>query len=216
MRGQIAVRPVGRAALRIGEIGQHDKRGQILVLRAESVGRPRANRRIAAELVAGVQVVQRGRMVDAFGFQSPVEAQVVHHVREIGEQRVDLDPQTAGAAELERTAHVVALAGVHVGLELIALLLKLCHVELFELRLRIERVDVTGPALHEQEDALLRLCGMVRLPGAEDTGSRLVASQQRRQRNRAKSHAGVVEELAARRRRGGDRCRALAHGGSFQ
>ena len=41
---QEAVRPVGRAALRKGHLRQHDKRRQVRVLRAQSVGDPRRRR----------------------------------------------------------------------------------------------------------------------------------------------------------------------------
>jgi hypothetical protein len=46
----------------------------------------------------------------------------------------------------------VTLARVHVGLELTMVLLELCHVELFELRLGVEAIDVAQAALHEEED----------------------------------------------------------------
>ena len=81
MRGQKAVRPVGGPALRVGHIGQHDEGGQVLVFGAESVGSPRADRRIAAELVAGVQVIERGRMVDALRFEPAIEADIVDDAR---------------------------------------------------------------------------------------------------------------------------------------
>jgi hypothetical protein len=43
MRGQVAVAPVRRAALRIADLGQHDEAGQILVHRTEPVVHPRTD-----------------------------------------------------------------------------------------------------------------------------------------------------------------------------
>jgi hypothetical protein len=92
-----------------------------------------------------------------------IKAKVIHHIPEVFEQGVDLDAHLAGAAKLERAANVVTLAGVHVRFELVPLLLKLSHVKLGKLRLRIKSIDMAWTALHQEKDAAFRFGRMVRL-----------------------------------------------------
>ncbi len=93
-----------RAALRQGQFGHHDVAGQVLVLRAESVGRPRADRRIAAEAAAGVHVEQGLGMVERFGLAAAVVAQFVGHfgVGQVLPLVAHLDAGLADLAETER------------------------------------------------------------------------------------------------------------------
>ena len=69
VRGQKSVRPIRRAALRVIDFRQHDERGQIFIHCAWAVSDPSADGRVAAELVAGVEMVKRGRMIDTFGLR---------------------------------------------------------------------------------------------------------------------------------------------------
>src|SRR4051794_28009857 len=59
-----AVGPVRGAALREHCLGKYEVAGQILVLAAQSISDPRPHRRVAAEAVAGVQMIEGSRMVD--------------------------------------------------------------------------------------------------------------------------------------------------------
>jgi hypothetical protein len=55
--------------LRVIDFRQHDERGQIFIHWAWAVSDPSADGRVAAELVAGVEMVKRGRMIDTFGLR---------------------------------------------------------------------------------------------------------------------------------------------------
>ena len=136
-------------------------------------------------------------MIHGGRLQAAVEANVVHAIRESFERRVDLDSQLSGAPELEGAAHEVALARVHRCFELVALLDELGHVQIGEFRFGVERVDVAGTALHEKEDAIFRLGGMMTLLGGEHAGPGALFLEHRREGHRAEAHAGVEEELAA-------------------
>ena len=135
-------------------------------------------------------------MVHRGGLQAPVEADVVHAVGKVAQFGVDLDPQLAGAAELERAAHEVALASVHARLELVALLDELRQVEVDQLGLRIECVDMARSALHQQEDATLGLGHMVARPRGQFARLGAVLVQQPRECDGTEPHAGVVQQLA--------------------
>ena len=65
--GEKPVGPIAGAALREASFRQNDVSGKILILAAEPVGHPRPDGRVAAELVAGVDVVKRRRMVYRLG-----------------------------------------------------------------------------------------------------------------------------------------------------
>src|SRR5688572_1014355 len=75
--------------------------------------------------------------------------------------------------------------------------------KLVEQRLVVERIEMTRPTLHEEEDDIFRAARTLRnlrcrvRQGARRTGKRM--SGQRCQRDRAKSAAGRAKKLPARR-----------------
>ena len=144
---QESVRPVARAALREARLRQHDVARQVLVLAAEAVRYPRADGRVPAELVAGIHVIQRRGMVHRLRLAALVNAKFVRDLREMHEVLAHVDPGLPDPAEPVRTLHVVALSRRH-RRELLALALEQLHVQLFELRLGIERVDVARTTFH--------------------------------------------------------------------
>ena len=115
VRRQKAVGPVRRAALRIGHLGQHDESGQILILRAEPVGDPRANRRIAAEPVAGVHVIIGGGMIDRLGLAPAIHAKLIGHPGEVFPVLAEIHAALPRFAKLERALHVIPFARAHGG-----------------------------------------------------------------------------------------------------
>ena len=192
VRGQKAVGPVRRTALRVGNVRQDDESRQVLVLGPQPVGHPRPYCWISAEAVPRVEVIKRRGMVDALGLQAAIEADVVNDVREMREARVDIDTELADALELERTLDVVALARIHRRGELRPFLGELRHVQLVQLRFRIERVDVGRAALHQQEDTALGFGPVVGLPW----GERSCPAQQGRQRDGAEPQPGPIQDIA--------------------
>ena len=205
MGRQESVGPVRRAPLRIGVVRQHDESGQVLVLGAQPVGDPRADSRVTAEAIAGVDVVQGCRVVDGLRLEAAIEADIVHAVGEIAELGVDLYAELPRPAELERTPDEVPLAGVHARFELVALLDELGHVQVGELGLGIEGVDVARAAFHQQEDAVLGFGLVMPASRSEDAGPRGFPVQQSRERDRPQAQGRVVQELPARRSGGDDR-----------
>src|SRR4029079_17545729 len=80
---QEAVRPVGRAALGECAFWKHDERGQVLVERAQAVGGPGADGRVAAKTLAGVHLVAGRGVVDRVDLASAVDAKLVSHASEV-------------------------------------------------------------------------------------------------------------------------------------
>ena len=208
-RRHVAARPVlGAADRAAGGVEHDDESGQVLVLAAETIIRPRPQARAAREDLARVHL-QHGRPVD----------------RRVGGHRVqERDVVDAGGEVREQVAdHLAALA---VGLEfplrpddaafvLLATPAERLHgdrlaVEIVELRLVVERVDLARAAVHEQEDDALGLRSEVRRLRRErvrrsrgDIGSprglaeEAVAGEQVGQAQRGEPRAGLPEEFAA-------------------
>ena len=112
-RRQKTVAPIRRATLRIRHFRQHDEARQIFVRRAEAVGHPRTDRRIAAEAIAGVHLIHRGRMIHGIDLAAAIETDVVDDFGEVLPILGHVGAALAGLAELERTLHVVAFAALH-------------------------------------------------------------------------------------------------------
>src|SRR5262245_54904672 len=55
--GQKAIRPVGSSTLWKGAFGQDDERRQVLVFSSQAIGRPCAERRVAAKPVASIHLI---------------------------------------------------------------------------------------------------------------------------------------------------------------
>jgi hypothetical protein len=114
------------------------------------------------------------------------------------------EPGPTDLAELVRAADKVPLAAGHVAGKAVALPAELLHVQVGQLGLGVERVDVRGPALHEQEDAGLRLRRVVRRLGRERPGKRRgrfrrLGAEHRVERHRAERRTESIEKVAAGR-----------------
>src|SRR5688572_3124620 len=158
MRGEIAVAPIRRPALRITYFREHNETRQILVQRAEAVIDPRADRRVAAKPVAAIHLVHRRRMIHAVHLAAAEEAQFVRDTREMRPILRDIGTAISRFPKRERASHVITPPAFHGGL-LLPLPGELLQVQLRQRRFRIERVDVRWPALHHQENARLGLRG---------------------------------------------------------
>ena len=129
VRGQVAVAPVRGTSLRIAHLGQHDEAGQVLIERTEAIVHPRADAGIAAEAVAAVHLIHRGRMVHAVHGATAEEAEII---RDLGEMRPvvrHVRAALAGLDELEGALHVVAFAALKRG-DLLAFTDELLEVQL--------------------------------------------------------------------------------------
>jgi hypothetical protein len=113
MRGQVAVAPVGCAALRVADFRQHNETGQVLIERAEAVVDPGADAGIATEAVAAVHLIHRRWMIDAVHGAATEEAEVIGNLGQVRPVFRHVGTALAGLDERERTAHVVALAAFH-------------------------------------------------------------------------------------------------------
>jgi hypothetical protein len=113
MGRQEAVAPVGSSPLRIRHLRQHQEAWQVLIERAQAVGYPGANGRIAAEAVAGVHLVHGRGMIHGIDLAATVEADVVRTAGEVLPVRSDIGAALARLAEGKRTLHKVAFAALH-------------------------------------------------------------------------------------------------------
>ena len=198
LRGQVAVAPVRRAALRVADLGQDDETGQILIDRTEPVVHPRAYSRITAEAVPRIHLIHRGGMIDAVDGATAEEAKLIRDLREMRPVRGHVGAALSCLDEGKRAAHVVALAALHRRL-LLSLADEFLEVHLLEHGLRIEGVDVRGTALHHQEDDVFRLRpGEVALFRSERIRL-FLRREQRGQGNAPERGTETVNELAPRR-----------------
>ncbi len=198
VRGQVAVAPVRRAALRIAHLGQHDEAGQILIERAESVVHPRTDAGIAAEAVAAVHLIHGGRVVHAVHGAATEEANVI---RDLGEMRPvyrHVRAALTGLDELERTLHVVTLAALKRG-GLLVLANEFLEVQFRQRGLGVEGVDVRRSAFHHEEDNVLRLRWQMTNLGRERILFRLLG-EQGGERDAAERGSERIDEIAARGR----------------
>ncbi len=154
---EVAVAPRGRTALRpAAGVGQHDERGHVAVLGAESVADPRAEARPAHQDRTGVHQVHRFRVRHAVAVAPAQKANVVDARADVREPVGHLDAALAvlleGALGREQLVLVHAAARLHRAERL----RQLFAVQSREFGLRVEGVHVRRPAGHEQEDDALR------------------------------------------------------------
>ena len=184
----VAARPVLGAADRPAARVEHDdEAGQVLVHAAQAVVDPRAEARAAGEDLARVHLQHRRAVDRRVGGHRVQEGDVIDARGQVREQVAD--PLAALAVLLELPLRpddpaLVLLAAAAEGLHLHGL-----AVQAVQLRLVVERIDVAGPAVHEQEDHALRLGGEVRLLRRQRIGERAAPSAAdacaRRSRRRA-------------------------------
>ena len=104
-RRQESRAPARRAAFRRAlRLRHHHIRRQVVALAAQPVGDPRPHARIAHQDAARVHLVHRRRVHRAVGVEAAHEAQVVHALRDVREQRRHLAPALPVLLELPRTA----------------------------------------------------------------------------------------------------------------
>src|SRR5262249_45048150 len=125
---------------------------QIFVHRAKAVSGPGADGRVAAELVAGVEMIESRGMVDALGLRAAIDAKIVCALGEVLEIFTDVHARRAGLAELERALDEVTFSPGHGGGEF-ASAKKFLQMQLGEPGLGIKRINMTWPAFHEEKDA---------------------------------------------------------------
>ena len=78
---------------------QYHERGQVFVHRPQAISGPRADGRVAAELIAGVQMIEGGGMIDALSLCPTVDAEVVNAIGQVNEILADVHSRLAGLAE---------------------------------------------------------------------------------------------------------------------
>ena len=127
-----------------------DEAGQILVLGSEPVEHPGAHARALELEHAGVELQQRGAVIDAIADHRADHAKVVHARGDIRKQRADRN--AALAVLLERPWRLHQAADIVLAERQAALERHRLAVILVQARLWIERVDARRPAVHEQED----------------------------------------------------------------
>jgi hypothetical protein len=133
-------------------------------------------------------------MVDRFRLTAAVDAQLVRDPGEVDEVFAHRGARLAGLAERVGTGDVVAFAAGHRGGEAV-LTRELLEVQLAQFRLGVERVEVAGCALHEEENARPGPGGVVRSGFAVSGGFFREQCVERRQ---AQPSAQAVEYVTPR------------------
>ena len=157
--GQVAGAPdrfAGIGVLAAG--GQHDEAGQVRILRAEAVGRPRTGRRRPGDRAAGVHEELRGAVVELVGPHRFDEADLVDDFLEMGQPVGDPLAALAGLVEGElRAEHLRHALDEGELLAFEVFLRALLAVELGEFRLVVEELELARRAGHVQVDHALCL-----------------------------------------------------------
>ena len=167
-RGQEAAAPDALARVgRLAAAGEHHEPGQVLVLGAQSVGRPGAQRRAAELGGARVQEELGGGVVELVGLHRLDHGEVVDHPRQVLPDLAQLRAGLAVAGELERRAqHVGHARDEGEPLPLEQLVGAGLAVVLAERGLVVEEVELAGRARHVQVDDVLDPRGQGRRPAA--------------------------------------------------
>ena len=175
-RRHVARRPVRRTADRPAtRVRHHHKARQILIRRAQPIAQPRPQARLADEDAARVHLQTTRRMSRRVRVHRPDHAQVIRMTRRVRKQTADLQPTLSMPRELKRRLHQVShRTSVRSHLRIARVRLA---VILLQRRLRIKRVHLRRPAIHEEKHAMLRLRRKVRPP-----------LRQRRCRKRVRCH----------------------------
>ena len=189
----------------------HDERGQVIVLGADAVVDPRAERRLAREDGAGVHLADAGGVVDAVGLAGADDREVVGTG---GDVRDPVGEPLAGLAVLLPCAlrgEQGRLRFAHRGDDGAEAVREALARELVEQRLRVVQVHLRRTAFHEEENHALgaRLdvadAGLQRRAGGGDDD---ILGQQVAEGHGAEAEAGAEEEVATR----GGRFDAMAAG----
>ena len=146
-RREEAVGPLSGATPRVAVgVRKNHERGEVLVLRPQSVGHPRPHGRKSGQDEAGVHLCHCGHVVRALGDHAPHHGELVRLLREFRQEAAHPQAALAMLAELPRApAKISSLSekGRHrIGRA----------VPLLELGFEVERVDVAHSADREDLD----------------------------------------------------------------
>ena len=159
--GHVTGRPIrGAADGASAGIGHDHEAGKILVQGTQSIIQPSAEAGFADEDAAAVHLETSARMGGGVGMHGADDAQIIGELRSVGEQAADLESAAAVMTELERRLHEFAdgaTVGADLGIAAVGL-----AIPLGECGFRIEGVDLTRPAIHEEEHAVFGFGGKVR------------------------------------------------------
>ena len=188
---------VARAA--VAEAGADgDERRQAVVFGTETVTDPRAHAGADEVGGAGVEKERGGSVRDTLGVHALQEAQVIDHSGHVREEFGRPVAALAALLEFPKRLHHPH-RGTHAGLGERAGIVEVERnaVLLHHLRLVVEGIDVADTACHEQKDDALGLREMVRVQLRERVGDLRLLRSERRERKRAESAGGSLEELAS-------------------
>ena len=198
---------------------QHDEARQLGILAAETVACPRAHARPPLQPAARVQEIIRVRVLGKFTRHRTHNREVIHARRDMREEfthrRAALAIFLKFPRRAERAAVVVELRRLHFHPERLA-------VFRGQPRLRVERVHLRRPAIHVEEDDVLRLRRKMRLPRREriqridritraNASAKRLVGHQRRERDRTEAIRAARKHLAPRER-AWDEVSTVVHG----
>ena len=187
--------------------GQHDKRGQLVVLTAQPVGEPGTQTRFARHLAAGHDEGASRIMIDGIGLNRLEHRQFVDDLGRVREQFADPAPTLAGLIELEhgRCHRKASLTRGHGGDALtIADRIRQILVEiLLQLRLVVPEIELGRSPVHVQVNEPLGLRRKVRESGQRGMNagnsrgrrSEQLAGPECRQCQTAQADTRIAEEL---------------------
>lgn len=145
--GEEAIGPIGSAALWVGRAREDHESGQVFVFGAESVGDPGTDAGVAAEAVAGVELVAGGRMVDRVDVCSAVEANFIDLLFKMNPFGGNIGTALSGLFKFERAFDKVTLAGGHRTFS-VATTFEFLKVSFGEFGLGVEGVNVGRASFH--------------------------------------------------------------------
>jgi hypothetical protein len=171
---------------------------QILILAAQAVRDPRSHRRPVQAALAAVHQAQRRLMIRHVGVHRADHAEIVGESADFFEHLAHFKPALAAFGEFERrfeTRAGRALRFEHVRQRL--------AVVLVQHRLRVERIDVRGAAVHEEMHHALRLRLKMRpfQRHRVQRGRGGLLVEQRACRHGAKAHADTLQQFTTRQKR---------------
>lgn len=138
-------------------------------------------------------------MSGSVGVQRADDTEIVGEARQVRKQAADLKPALPVAAKRERRLHQMA-DGPAIGADRRVATIR--HVvEPRQRRLGIKRIDLAGPAVHEQEDGMLGLHREVRpacLIAVARRREEAIAAQEIDERQAREAAADLPKELPAR------------------
>ncbi len=146
---------------------EHNKPGQVVGLRPQSIRDPSSHRRPAADRRAAIHERVGRVVVDLFGDHRADDADVVGDFLVPRQQVADRLPTLAAAAVLEHGGERPQLLALKLG-DGLPFGVRLGHrltVKLVQRRLVVERFEMRRPTGHAQKNHALRLGGQVWQPG---------------------------------------------------